>query len=310
MPLDSQVKAILDLTASLGLPPITELPPDAARAQSLSRRPKVEPIPVEGGVDNRTIPGPGGDLAIRIYRPGGVGPHPVVVYFHGGGWVIGDLDQNDNMCRHLVNLTGCTFVSVDYRLAPEAKFPGPAEDCFAATEWVVAHATELNVDPSRLVVFGESAGGNLAAAVCLMAKDRGGPGIRYQVLLNPVIDYDFSTPSYEENKEGYLLSRDLMVWFWEHYIESPADGAHPYASPIRHADLTGLPPAQIITAEFDPLRDEGAAYAEALKAAGVAVDYACWPGLTHNFFTMFAAVDQGKVALEDIASKLKAALAP
>ncbi|HET7738114.1 MAG TPA: alpha/beta hydrolase fold domain-containing protein [Tepidiformaceae bacterium] len=310
MPLDPQLKAILDAMAGLGLPPLHTQTPESARASALARRPAVEPVPVEGGVEDRTIPGPGGDLPIRIYRPGGPGPHPVLVYFHGGGWVIGDLDQNDNLLRTMTNLSGCVIVSVDYRLAPEAKFPGPAEDSYAATAWVAANAAALDVDASRLAVGGESAGGNLAAAVTLMARDRGGPPIRFQWLMYPVTDSNVDTASYHENAQGYLLERAGMIWFWDHYVRSDADRIHPYAAPLRADDLSGLPPALVITAEFDPLRDEGAAYAEALKAAGVPVDYSCAPGQTHAYFTMFAMVDAGRAALEEVSAKMKAALAP
>ena len=207
------------------------------------------------------IPGPDGPLGVRIYAPDAAAPLPVLVYFHGGGWVLGNLDTSDAQCRSLTNAIGCVTVSVDYRLAPEARFPAAVEDCYAATRWVADNASELGCDSKRVAVGGTSAGANLAAVVPLMARDRGHPSLAYQVLVYPITDGSMDTSSYRENAEGYFLTAGAMAWFWKHYINDDRDRSHPYAAPLNAADLSGLPPALVITAEYDPLRDEGEAYA-------------------------------------------------
>ncbi|MBO0783902.1 MAG: alpha/beta hydrolase, partial [Ktedonobacteraceae bacterium] len=255
MPLDPQAKALL--TAAAGAPPLKTLSPAAAR--QFMREALIplggEPEPVNT-VQERQIPGPLGTIPICIYTPEGLGPFPVLVFFHGGGWVIGDLDTHDAMCRSLTRSAGCITVSVDYHLAPEHKYPAARDDCYAATQWVAENARTINGDPERLAVGGESSGGSLAAVVTLMARDRGGPHLAYQLLITPVTNYyQPGTPSYQENAEGYFLTRDDMIWFWNQYVSSEEVARHPYASPLQVEDLHGLPPALVITAEFDPLRD-------------------------------------------------------
>jgi acetyl esterase len=310
MPLDPQARAVLDRLAAAGIPPTHQLSVSEARRALVARRAltsgQAEPI---ARVEERMIPGLAGDLRLRVYAPVASGRLPVLVYFHGGGWVIGSLDTHDSICRGLANAAGCLLVSVDYRLAPEHKFPAAAEDAYAATVWVADNATMLEADGARLAIGGDSAGGNLAAVVALMARDRAGPAITHQLLLYPVTDYSFDTLSYRENADGYGLSRDDMVWFWRHYLSVEAEGEHPYASPLKTDDLSGLPPVLVITAEFDPLRDEGQAYAARLGAAGVRVASTCYPGTIHGFLAMAAVLDQGREAIQEAGAALRAAFA-
>ena len=309
MPLDPQAKAVLDQMAALGLPAMITLSPEQARRQMEMRRAAAPPGDPVAHVEDRAIPGPAGDIPIRIYTPEASGTLPVLVYFHGGGWVIGSIETHDATSRALANAAGCIVVSVDYRLAPEHKFPAAAEDAYAATKWVAESAAALGGDPRRIAVGGDSAGGNLAAAVCLMARDRGGPSLAYQVLIYPVTDYSFDTPSYRENAEGYLLTKDSMGWFWNHYLRDESDGRNPYASPLRAESLAGLPPALIITAEFDPLRDEGEAYADRLREAGVPVACSRYDGMIHGFVGLATVLDKGKLAVGEAAGALRAAFA-
>ena len=310
MPLDQQARAYLDAVIALGGKPPREMTPPEWRAQMLERRQQfavaAQPI---ARVEDRTVPGPDGDIPIRVYRPDAEGPLPILVWYHGGGWVIGSIETHDNTCRALANLTPCIVVSVEYRLAPEARFPAGPEDCYAATRWVAEHGAELGGDPSRLAVGGDSAGGNLAAAIALMARDRGGPSIAFQLLVYPVTDADFETGSYREMAEGYGLTRDTMMYFWELYLADPAGAANPLASVLR-ADLAGLPPALVITAEYDPLRDEGDAYAAKLQAAGVQVEHVSYPGQIHGFFAVGTMMQAGDRAVASAARSMAAALAP
>ena len=249
-------------------------------------------------IETKTIPGPdGGELRVRIYWPHGTGPFGACLYFHGGGWVLNDIDTHDDVARRLTEASGCVFVSVDYRLSPEHKYPAAIEDGYAALQWVHEHATELNVDSARVAVCGDSAGGNIAAVLCLMSRDRGGPPIAFQALIYPITDCDFDRPSYRDNADGYFLTAKQMKWFWNHYVSSPEQMLEPYASPLRAASLRGLPSALIQTAEFDPLRDEGEAYADALRDAGVPVMRHRYDGLIHAFVKR---VDQFDAALEAI----------
>ncbi len=307
MPLDPQIVQVMEAVAALGLPANHLVSPEEARANGRAR-PRA-PGPEVARVEDRTIPGPAGDLPVRIYTPAGAGPFPGLVWFHGGGWVVGDLDAADGSARHLCVGAGCVVVSVDYRLAPETKFPGPAEDCYAATQWLAANAASLNVDPDRIAVGGDSAGGNLAAVVSLMSRDRGGCPLVFQLLVYPVTEPDFDNGSYTANAEGYQLSRDGMIWYWDQYLAAEADADNPYASPLRAADLSGLPPALVLTAEYDPLRDEGEAYAAKLAAAGVSVTCTRYDGLIHGFFGMPAAVDQARQAVDQSAACLREAFA-
>jgi acetyl esterase len=305
MPLDPQVQAILDMIASLNMPSFEQMTPEEAR--NMTRQPYGAPEDV-ANVEDRKLPGPAGDIPVRVYQPAGEAPFPILVYFHGGGWVIGDIESHDGVCRALANASGCVVVSVDYRLAPEHKYPAAADDAFAATEYVAAHAAEFNGDASRLAVGGDSAGGNLAAVVSQMARERGAPSIAFQLLVYPVTDFNFETVSYRDNAEGYLLTTAAMRWFWAHYLNDEPEGAEAYASPLRAVSLAGLPSALVITAEFDPLRDEGEAYADALAAAGVTVVKHRYDGLVHGFYTMFPIITQARAAIDESAAALRKAL--
>lgn len=310
MPLHPQVAELLVRRAALGFPDNSEVTPTEARANSAAGK---KAIPTEqepvGEISERTIPGPAGDIPVRIYRPSTEGPHSLIMLFHGGGWVVGGLDSEDSTSRGLVNRVNAVLVSVDYRMAPEVRFPGAPEDCYTATVWAVEHAEELDVDASKLAVAGTSAGGNLSAAVSLMARDRGGPNIKHQVLFCPVIDYDFDRASYIENATDYGLTRDNMIWFWEQYLGPNGDGHDPYASPIRAASLAGLADATVISAQYDPLLDEAADYATALKAAGNDVTYTEYPGMTHGFNGSFGLIDAARDACDEASNRILASFA-
>jgi acetyl esterase len=310
MVLDPQAAAVIEEIEKAGLPPFEEMTvPEAREAALAFIDMQGDPEPV-ADIANRFILGPHGDIPIRIYTPDVPAPRPAVVYFHGSGWVIANIDVSDKPCRSLANRSGCVVVAVNYRKAPEHKFPQPFDDCWAATQWVVAHADELGVDPSLVAVAGDSAGGNLAAAVTLKAKAAGGPPLAYQVLIYPATNHGFDTPSAIENAEGYLLQRESMRWFWNHYLETEQDGKDPLASPLQAEDLSGLPPAFIATAEYDPLRDEGEQYGERLREAGVPVTMTRYEGQIHGFFWMAGVIDQGKRLIEEIATELRRALSP
>jgi acetyl esterase len=232
----------------------------------------------------------------------------VLVFFHGGGWVIGDVESYDATCRQLANASGCVLVSVEYRRAPEAKYPAAADDAYAATVYVAAHAEEFNADADRLAVGGDSAGGNLAAVVSQMARDRGGPAIKFQLLVYPATDFNFETASYRDNAEGYLLTVDAMRWFWGLYLSNLDDGAQAYASPLRASSLSNLPPAHIMTAEFVPLRDEGEAYAAALAKAGGKATVHRYDGMIHGFFQWSPMIAQSRALIEESGAVLREAL--
>ncbi|MBB6730627.1 alpha/beta hydrolase [Cohnella sp. CBP 2801] len=308
MPLDPQVQVVLEKMKQLDVPPLQALSVEDARKVNLS--PMAAPPEEVWRVENRNIPGPAGSIPVRIYSPRSEAPLPVIVYYHGGGWVVGDLDAADVLCRQLANGTGSIVVSVDYRLAPEHKFPAAAEDAYAAAEWVARNAGALGADPERVAVGGDSAGGNLAAVVSLMARDKGRSFIKFQLLVNPVARHSFETDSYRENAEGYGLTADAMRWFWGHYLENEQDGLNPYASPLLAADLSGLPPALVLTAEFDPLRDEGEDYAKRLRDAGVPVESKRYDGMVHGFLLQTGGYDQGRKALEHAVRALRDALRP
>jgi acetyl esterase len=285
MPLAPAARTMIDQLEAGGGPALWEMSPDEARALSAVMGAMDDP-PEVAKVEDRVIPGPAGDLSVRIYTPDAPAPRPVIAFFHGGGFVICSVDTHDGLARRLANATGAVVVSVEYRLAPEVRCPDSAEDCYAATLWTHEHAPELGADSGRLIVAGDSAGGNLAAVVALMASERSTPTIAGQVLVYPVIDAACDAPSYTENAEGYFLEATGMRWFWDHYLGPDGDGTHHHASPIRASDLSGLPPAVVITAEFDPLRDEGESYAEALQAAGVPVTTRRYDGMIHGFVSM------------------------
>jgi acetyl esterase len=305
MPLDPQMKVILrtlNATTSLDFSSVEPAVVRQIFVQQGEARVEGEPV---AEVAERTIPGPAGDLTVRIYTPFGNGPLPVLMYFHGGGFVLCNLDSHDGICRLLTNAAHCTVVSVDYRLAPEAKFPSGPEDCFAATRWVAENATEIGADPGRVAIAGDSAGGALAAAVALMARDRGGPELVHQLLVCPITNHAFDTASYMENASGYQLTREMMQWFWRHYLETEADGRNPLASPLRAPDVSRLPPATVITAEFDPLRDEGEAYAARLDASGVPTQLVRYDGMIHDFVLLGDAVDRAKEAVALVGRALR-----
>jgi acetyl esterase len=308
--LDPQARAVIDLVVQSGRPAYHTLSPKDARQLFRDTRPAATPTPPEIGsvrdlVTNTAIP-------LRVYRPAGVPettPLPAHVYFHGGGWVIGDLETHDVLCRQLTAASGASVISVDYRLAPEHKFPAAAEDAWSATRWVVDRAGELGLDAGRLAVGGDSAGGNLAAVVALMARDAGGPALRLQVLIYPVTDVMRETRSYEDFADGYMLTRDSMRWFIAHYLRSRDDARDWRVSPLRAPSLAGLPPALIVTAGFDPLRDEGEFYAGRLRDAGVMVDYVCYGGMVHGFVGMGKLLDSAGRAIDHIGSSLRQAFA-
>lgn len=307
MPLDPQAQRVLEQIAALGLPPNHTVSPEQARINAKARPRAAGPEVAK--VEDRQIPGPGPKIPVRIYTPAGPGPFPVLVWFHGGGWVVGDLESADPTARHLAVGGDCVVVSVDYRLAPETKFPGAADDCYAATLWAAQNATQINGDAARIAVGGDSAGGNLAAAVSLMARDRNALPLAFQLLVYPVTARDFTTASYQQNAEGFLLTRDSMQWYWDHYLNHADEAANPYAAPLVAQDLTGLPSALVITAELDPLCDEGKAYAQRLQAAGVPTQYSCYDGMIHGFFGMPAVLDKGQQALAEANTALRQAFA-
>ncbi len=309
MPLDPEAQKIVDAMAALGLKPVEDSTPEEARESMRARTAVLGPFEEVGAVADHRLPVDGGEITVRAYSPGGTGPHPALVFYHGGGWVIGDLSTHDGVCRALANAAGCVVASVDYRLAPEWKYPVAAEDAYAAVRWVVANATRLGVDPRRVAVGGDSAGGNLATVAALMARDRGGPALVYQALIDPVTSHDFDTPSYRENGTGYVLTREAMRWFWRQYLGSEAQGKEPHASPLLAPNLAGLPAALVITAEYDPLRDEGEAYAARLRDAGVPVTLTRYGGVFHGFFRMTRFLDKARAALEEVAGSLRKAFA-
>jgi acetyl esterase len=313
VPLDPAVKSMLDLLAGLDAPPMSAGEPTQARQtfhdMVVGLRQPQHVIPV-GETEDITVDGAEGQLAARVYRPQSKGPAPTIAFFHGGGFVIGDIETHDNQARWICRETGSVVVSVDYRLAPEAPWPAAADDCFAATQWVGKHVDELGGDPDRIAVGGDSAGGNLAAVVAQLCRDAGGPALAAQLLIYPATDFEPDLgeryPSRAENATGYFLTADDMLWFSGHYL-ADADVADPKASPMR-GELGGLPPAVVVTAEFDPLRDEGEAYADALRAAGVTVRSRRFDGLIHGFFDLPAlspaAADAVRATCADLRSLL------
>jgi acetyl esterase len=309
MPLDPQASAFLKQAAESGAPPLESLP--VAQAREFLRALFIPGGPREAikKVENRVIDAGNGRLPVRIFTPDAAGPLPILVFFHGGGWVLGDCESYDIPCRALANGAGCIVVSVEYRLAPEHKFPAAPEDCYAAAVWTVRNAGSIGGDPARVAIGGDSAGGNLAAAVAQMARDRGTPPLSFQLLIYPVTNCAFDTPSYRANADGYLLTKNAMEWFWGHYLASPSDGAKPYASPLRASTFANLPPALLITAEYDPLRDEGAAYGARLKEAGVKVLHSDYAGTIHGFFSLPHILDQGKKLHGEIFRELRKAFA-
>lgn len=307
MPIDPQAQAAEDAWDALGIPPLETLPPAEARAR-FEALPALEGPPV-GRIEDRMAPGPGGDVPVRVYWPEGEGPRPAFMYFHGGGWLVGSVANQDGTVRHLVRESGCVGISVEYRMAPEHRFPTAAEDCYTATKWAADNAASLGIRPGRLAVLGVSSGGNLAAAVALMARDRAAPDLALQTLVVPVLARDFTTASYLEKADGPGLTRRRMQWYWDLYLRDESDAANPYAAPAAAESLAGLPPALVLTAEYDVLRDEGRRYAERLQEAGVPTTHLDYAGMTHLFFNRWNAIDRAREAIALVGAELAQRLA-
>ena len=304
--LDPQAAAMLEELNAGVAPPSSTLSVATGREMLENLFAVEDPEPV-GTVTDLEIQGPNGPVPLRAYLPDGEGPFPVVVFFHGGGWVRGSLDAYEGPCRLLTNETDCVVVSVDYRRAPEHPFPAGFKDCYQAAEWAATHAADLQGDPDRVAVAGDSAGGNLAAAVALAARDRDGPDLAHQLLVYPSVNppsvrwFD----SYDEYATGYFLEMDSVEWYLEQYLAGRADVGNAYAFPLRARDLSGLPSATVLTAGFDPLRDEGAAYADRLEAAGVDVERLHYEGQIHGFYSLYEHIDEGWTAIGDAAARLE-----
>ena len=309
--LDPDAAAVYKAYQEAGRPPYETVPPTTARELYLAGRVVSNPEPPElESVRPLSIPAPHGAIPARIYTPKTVrktaGGAPCLVFFHGGGWVIGDLDSHDVVCRQLAHEGELIVISVDYRLAPEHKFPAAVDDAITAAKWIAANAQQLGIDAARLIVGGDSAGGNLAAVVALAARDGNGPEIAGQVLIYPATDFAMKTPSHSEPETSILLTHSVIKWFCNHYLSGPADIDNWQASPARAKTLAGLPPAYVLTAGGDPLRDEGDEYAARLKEAGIAVTYRHFPGQFHGFFTMGKLLNQANIAASEIGVWLKA----
>lgn len=307
MTLDPQMQHLLNAFGAQKLPPYEELTAEAFRALSDKRLPPGQSV-VLAQISDRLIPGNGPDIKLRLYRPNADGLLPVLVFFHGGGFVLGDLDSHDNLCRVLSNRMGAMVVAVDYRRAPEAKFPAAFDDAWTAVNWVAEHADELEIDPSRLMVGGDSAGGNLAANVCLKARDNSGPAIAHQLLFYPVCDNDLSRNSYREMGSGYLVETDMMRWFWDQYLTTPQDAEKPYCCPLKAADLSKLPAATVVVGGYDPLKDEVLAYVERLRLAGNSVSSLIYPGAIHGFMSFIGMLKLSDQALNETVDALQPVL--
>ncbi len=307
MTVDPQVRAMLDMMVEMQFPGLSAFPPPEAREAMKAMNADRGPGAPMAEIRDLTVPGPAGDIPVRVYRPVEETAPGLVVYLHGGGWVLGGIDTHDGSCRELAKRSGAVVASVDYRLAPEHPFPAAVDDSFAALGWLAEHAGSLGATPGRVVLAGDSAGGNLTAVCALLARDAGGPDLRLQLMLYPVTDAAMDTSSYEENAEGYLLTRADMAYFFAHYVGDDHRDDWRLA-PLRAKDLSGLPPAMVLTAGNDPLRDEGEAYAERLREAGVKVDAVRYQTLIHGFFGMFDQVDEADKAMTVAADAVRAAL--
>ncbi|MCL4737172.1 MAG: alpha/beta hydrolase [Burkholderiaceae bacterium] len=310
--LDPQSRALLDLMSERGVPPIHTLSPDEGRRMFLERRGFTQPVPPPiGSVRDLAAPGPHGPIPLRLVRPAGVADAvalPLLVYFHGGGWVIGDLDTHDVACRTLAAGAGIAVLAVDYRLAPEHRFPAAVDDGIAAVRFARAEAAALGADAARIAVGGDSAGGNLAAVACLVLRDAGEPVPAFQLLIYPATDMRAVAPSHTANGQGYMLTADSIAYYRGHYMPDAAEWADWRASPLLAADHAHLPPALVLTAGFDPLRDEGRQYADALSGAGVACQYICFERQIHGFVTMGRVIDEANTALDLCATALRRAI--
>lgn len=307
--LDPQAQALLTKARREAAPSISDMPPEAARKAYRESRLPTQPVPRAVAIRrDHLLPGPGGPLPVREYRPLGIAETasiPALVFFHGGGWVIGDRDTHDVLCRDLCHLAVCAVFSVEYRLAPEHRFPAAFDDALQSTRWLAKHAEELAIDATRMAVGGDSAGGNLAAGVALALRDAGDVRLAAQVLAYPVTDLRCASGSYQERGEGYVLTAADMAYFRGHYIADPRDYVDWRASPLLAVDHAGLPPALILTAGYDPLRDEGRAYAEKLSAAGNVVQHVCFEGQMHGFLGMGGVIDDANTAVQLCADWLK-----
>jgi acetyl esterase len=309
--LDPVNKQILDELAALGAPPIHQMNPvDARRGDLILAAACQGNVPREqlGSIEDRSIPGPSGEIPVRIYRPKAGSPCGALIYLHGGGWVVGSIEGHDEVCRRLSNESGAVVVSVGYRLAPEHKFPAGLDDCYAAVNWVSANAAALAYPAGRVAVGGDSAGGNLAAAVALMARERGGPGLALQLLIYPSISASLDWPSVREFSGYFVVTEDIR-WFMNHYLRSPDDASNQYAFPMNAKDLRGLPPALVIVAEMDPLRDQGEAYATRLRGAGVPTTLSRYDGVTHVFVNMAPRLEAGRKAIKEAGTAIRAVFA-
>jgi acetyl esterase len=314
MTLDPDTLVVLDMMRAAGRPPFERLTPDEARAAYAATRAALQPDPEEvAEARDLSAPGPLGDIALRSYRPLGAGQTevlPALVYYHGGGWLLGGLESHDVVCRRLANLARCAVVSVDYRMAPEHKFPAAVQDSAAATRWTIENAGRLRIDSARVAVGGDSAGGNLAAVMALMARDGALPPLAFQLLIYPATDMMMVTVSSQTVREGVPLTSTTMKWFIDHYLRDPADGLDWRASPLRAASLAGTAPALVLTASADPLRDEGLAYAERLEREGVRVKVLHVSDQVHGFMSMGRVIRAADVSLQMMAAVLRQALSP
>jgi len=306
MPLHPMAEVVVNLLRDAGVGFYPDSTPESMRA-AINAATGGPPVHEVHAVEERELPGPASSIPVRVYRPSADGPLPILVWFHAGGWVIGSLDTHDDLCRQLCADAGVIVVSVDYRLAPETKFPGAADDCVAAWAWVTQHAAELGGD-RRVALGGDSAGGNLAAVVALVAREQGLPLPALQLLVYPVTDHEFESPSMVDNAKGYFLLTEEMRWFFDQYASAPTDFADWRMSPLRAPDVSGLPPAMVITAEYDPLRDQGEAYARRLREAGVPTQAERAHGLFHGFFGMHAFVPAARPAWDAAIGALRAAV--
>jgi len=308
MPLDHDAEILLKMIQEANRPTFESVGAVAARDLYMAGRKALSPDPMPiAETRDIAIPGPGGPIPARLYRSAKNGTLPVLVFLHGGGWVVGNIDSHEAMCRHLANRAECAVLSVDYRMGPEHKFPAAVEDCFAATAWTADNAAALGIDSRRLAVGGDSAGGNLAAVVSLLARDKGAPRISCQVLIYPATDAAMRHDSVARYAEGYVLTRATMRWFYEQYLRTPDDAADWRVSPLLAPDLSHLPPAYVLTAGYDPLCDEGDAYAARLAAAGVPVTHRRFPGQVHGFVTNGRVIRAAETALDEVAAAVKAA---
>jgi acetyl esterase len=305
MSIDPKAKALLDRMRQMGMKPLSNMSVKEARQMVLDTMGETPPAKPVVSISNRMIPGPAGDIPIRIYKPRGIGSFPLLIFFHGGGFVLCDLNTHDHMCRNLCAGANCLVMSVEYRLAPENKFPAATDDALAATRWAAEYASHIGGDPGRIAVAGDSAGGNLSAVTALRIRDQGGPSLCGQLLIYPATDYYKPGTTSLREYSGYFFTMEDLIWFTGHYLNDESEADHPYAFPMRAADLTNLPPALVITAECDPLRDEGENYAARLKSAGVAVMLIRYDGMIHGFFNYIGVLDQAQEAMDYACSWLK-----